>query len=101
VTKFVLRDGQGRCIEVVDGKPALLLIQVTDGAIFEGYTDAEASAKKLVKDAAISGDTYFNSGGLMQTIDVGFSFGKKHHQFTDRVGNTFRWKSENVSTNKK
>jgi hypothetical protein len=77
VTTFVLRDGQGRCIEVADGKPGLLLIQVTDSAIFEGYTDAEASAKKLVKDAAISGDTYFNSGDLTKTIDVVFSFGKE------------------------
>jgi citronellyl-CoA synthetase len=95
----ILRDDQGRCIEVADGKPGLLLIQVTDGAKFEGYTDAEASAKKLVKDVAISGDVYFNSGDLMKTIDVGFSFGKKHYQFVDRVGDTFRWKSENVSTN--
>jgi citronellyl-CoA synthetase len=95
----ILRDDQGRCIEVADGKPGLLLIQVTDSAKFEGYTDAEASAKKLVKDVAISGDTYFNSGDLMKTIDVGFSFGKKHYQFVDRVGDTFRWKSENVSTN--
>jgi hypothetical protein len=77
VTTFVLRYGQGRCIEVADGKPCLLLIQVTDSAIFEGYTDAEASAKKLVKDVAISGDTYFNSGDLTKTIDVVFSFGKE------------------------
>jgi hypothetical protein len=61
-----LRDGQGRSIEVADGKPGLLLIQVTDGAKFEGYTDAEALAKKLVKDAVISGDTYFNSGNITQ-----------------------------------
>jgi hypothetical protein len=66
VTTFVLRDAQGRCIEVADGKPALLLNQVTDGAKFESYTDAEASAKKLFKDAEICGDTYFNSGDLTQ-----------------------------------
>jgi diphthamide synthase subunit DPH2 len=52
------------------------MLQVTDGARFEGYTDAEALAKKLVKDLVISGDTYFNSGDLMKTIDVSFSFGK-------------------------
>jgi citronellyl-CoA synthetase len=99
VTTFVLREGQGRCIEVADGKPALLLIQVTDGVKFEGYTHAEAPAKERVKDAAISGDVYFNSGDLMKTIDVDFSFGKKHYQFIGRVGDTFRWKSKNVSTN--
>jgi citronellyl-CoA synthetase len=79
-------------------KPSNDMIQVTDGAKFEGYTDAKALAKKFVKDLVI-GDTYFNSGDLMKTIDVGFSFGKKHYQFVDRVGDTFRWKSENVSTN--
>jgi citronellyl-CoA synthetase len=79
-------------------KPSNDMIQVTDGAKFEGYTDAKALAKKFVKDLVI-GDTYFNSGDLMKTIDVGFSFGKKHYQFVDRAGDTFRWKSENVSTN--
>jgi citronellyl-CoA synthetase len=72
---------------------------VTDGVKFEGYTHAEAPAKELVKDAAISGDVHFNSGDLMKTIDVDFSFGKKHYQFIGRVGDTFRWKSKNVSTN--
>jgi citronellyl-CoA synthetase len=96
---IILRDAQGHCIEVADGDPGLLLIEITATSKFEGYTDPEATAKKLVKDAIITGDVYFNSGDMMRTIDVGFSFGQKHYQFVDRVGDTFRWKSENVSTN--
>jgi citronellyl-CoA synthetase len=96
---IILRDDQGRCIEVADGEPGLLLIQITKASKFEGYTDAEATTKKLVKDVVTTGDMYFNSGDMMKTIDVGFSFGQKHYQFVDRVGDTFRWKSENVSTN--
>ena len=67
--------------------------------MFEGYTDPEATEKKIVRDALETGDAWFNSGDLMQTIDVGFSLGYPHYQFVDRVGDTFRWKSENVSTN--
>ncbi len=95
----ILRDNDGHCIEVGNGETGLLLIQVTDKSKFDGYTDAEASAKKLLNDVLEPGDQYFNSGDLMKTVDVGFAFGQKHYQFVDRVGDTFRWKSENVSTN--
>ena len=40
-----------------------------------------------------------NTGDLMKVVDVGFAFGQRHYQFVDRVGDTFRWNSENVSTN--
>lgn len=96
---IILRNDQGRCIEVEDGEPGLLLIQITKASKFEGYTDPEATAKKLAKDVISEGDVYFNSGDMMKTIDVGFSYGQKHYQFVDRVGDSFRWKSENVSTN--
>ena len=45
------------------------------------------------------GDAWFNSGDLIRQVDVGFTVGQKHYQFVDRVGDTFRWRSENVSTN--
>jgi len=95
----IVRDENGHCIEVPDGEPGLLLIKVTDKSKFEGYTDVEATAKKLIANALEEGDLYFNSGDLMRTVDVGFAFGQKHYQFLDRIGDTFRWKSENVSTN--
>ena len=82
-----------------DGQAGLLLIRVTDKSKFEGYTDPQATSKKLVSNVLEEGDVYFNSGDLMRTIDVGFAFGQKHYQFVDRIGDTFRWKSENVSTN--
>jgi citronellyl-CoA synthetase len=95
----ILRDANGFCREVNPGETGLLLIEVTTASKFEGYTDTEASAKKLTKDVIKEGDLYFNSGDLMKTVDVGFAFGQTHYQFVDRVGDTFRWKSENVSTN--
>ena len=95
----LVRDANGRCIPVADGEPGLLLGKITEDTVFEGYTDAEATEKKIVRDALEAGDAWFNSGDLMQTVDVGFTLGYPHYQFVDRVGDTFRWKSENVSTN--
>ncbi|XOV87510.1 MAG: long-chain-acyl-CoA synthetase [Pseudomonadota bacterium] len=95
----IVRGPDGRCIVMPDGEPGLLLIEVTDKSKFEGYTDASASEKKMVRNVLVDNDLYFNSGDLMKVVDVGFAFGQKHYQFVDRVGDTFRWKSENVSTN--
>ena len=95
----VVRDNQGRCIEVMPGEPGLLLGKITPDTVFEGYTDAEATEKKVLRDALEEGDSWFNTGDLMKTVDVGFNLGYDHYQFVDRVGDTFRWKSENVSTN--
>ncbi len=95
----IVRDEDNHCVEVADGETGLLLIEVTGKSEFEGYTNEEATSKKLIRNALKEGDLYFNSGDLMRVVDVGFSFGQKHYQFVDRVGDTYRWKSENVSTN--
>ena len=95
----IVRNALGFCIEVQPGEPGLLLGKITPDTVFEGYTDPDASEKKIVRSALSDGDAWFNSGDLMKTVDVGFSLGYPHYQFVDRVGDTFRWKSENVSTN--
>ncbi|NKC01193.1 MAG: hypothetical protein GKR90_22220 [Pseudomonadales bacterium] len=76
-----------------------MLGKISEEAKFDGYTDKEASEKKVVRDAFEQGDAWFNSGDLMRTVDVGYTLNYPHYQFVDRVGDTFRWKSENVSTN--
>ena len=95
----IIRNQKGFCVEVPAGEPGLLLIEITSKSEFEGYTSREASEKKVIRNALVEGDAYFNSGDLMKVVDVGFAWGQKHYQFVDRVGDTFRWKSENVSTN--
>jgi len=95
----IIKDADGHCIEVEPGDPGLLLGHISPEAIFEGYTDDAATEKKIVRNAFEEGDAWFNSGDLLKEIDVGFSLGYPHYQFVDRVGDTFRWKSENVSTN--
>ncbi len=95
----IVRDNNGRVVEVAVGEPGLLLSEITAKTAFEGYTNAEATAKKIVEHAFNEGDRWFNTGDLVRQIDVGFALGLKHFQFVDRTGDTFRWRAENVSTN--
>ena len=94
----IVRDDEGRCIPVEAGEPGLLLGRITEEAVFEGYTSAEATEQKILRGALADGDAWFNTGDLMCEVDVGYTAGFPHYQFVDRVGDTFRWKSENVST---
>ncbi len=95
----ILRDEAGRCLKVADGEPGLLLGKITEKTEFEGYSSSEETEKKILRNAFEDGDAWFNTGDLMKTVEVGFALGIPHYQFVDRVGDTFRWKSENVSTN--
>ena len=95
----IVRDADGRCVEVEPGEPGLVLGHINPNAAFEGYTDREATEKKNLRDVLEEGDAWFNTGDLVREIDVGYSLGYPHYQFVDRVGDTFRWRAENVSTN--
>jgi fatty-acyl-CoA synthase len=59
---------------------------------FEGYADPEASARKVLHNVFKDGDSWYRTGDLMRRDERGFYY------FVDRVGETFRWKGENVST---
>jgi fatty-acyl-CoA synthase len=59
---------------------------------FEGYADAEASARKVLRNVFTDGDAWYRTGDLMRRDANGFYY------FVDRVGETYRWKGENVST---
>ncbi|MGK5090490.1 long-chain-acyl-CoA synthetase [Deltaproteobacteria bacterium TL4] len=87
-----IKDSKGHLIKVAKGEVGLLLGEVSEKFAFDGYTDPAASEKKLLRNVFRPGDIWFNSGDLLK--DQGFF----HAQFVDRVGDTFRWKSENVST---
>jgi citronellyl-CoA synthetase len=95
----IVRDDAGHCRRVKPGEPGLLLAKITPDQVFEGYTNSEATEKKIIRNAFESGDAWFNSGDLIRQVKVGFAATFKHYQFVDRVGDTFRWRSENVSTN--
>jgi len=86
------RAEDGRVRKVKTGQPGLLLSKVSSFQPFDGYTDKDASEKKLVRGAFKDGDVWFNTGDLMRSQGFG------HAAFTDRLGDTFRWKGENVAT---
>jgi fatty-acyl-CoA synthase len=87
-----LRSPNGRLRKVKTGEPGLLLSKVSSFQPFDGYTDKEATEKKLVRNAFRDGDVWFNTGDLMRSQGFG------HAAFADRLGDTFRWKGENVAT---
>ena len=87
-----VRDENGRVRKVPSGQPGLLLSPVNKLSPFDGYTDKEASEKKLVRNAFKEGDVWFNTGDVMSPQGMG------HAAFSDRLGDTFRWKGENVAT---
>jgi len=95
----IVRDENNYCIPVNSGESGLLLVEVTQKSEFEGYTNKQATEKKVIRNVLVDGDIYFNTGDLMKEVDVGFAYFQKHYQFVDRTGDTFRWKGENVSTN--
>ena len=76
-------DEVGECIGLIGGDAR---------EDFGGYADKAASEKKILRDVFAKGDAWFCTGDLMRIDDEGYFY------FVDRIGDTFRWKGENVST---
>ncbi len=87
-----IRGPDGFLQKVARGESGLLIGQITEKTPFHGYTDPKKTEDCILRNVFTKGDSWFNSGDLMR--DLGF----KHAQFVDRLGDTFRWKGENVST---
>jgi len=87
-----VRDAKGFCIKCKAGEPGVLIGAISQRARFDGYQDQDATNKKILRDVFKKGDAYFNTGDLLR-MD-----GSRRLFFVDRMGDTFRWKGENVST---
>ncbi|XP_043916744.1 long-chain fatty acid transport protein 6-like [Protopterus annectens] len=88
-----VRNEKGRCIRADPDEPGLLIGQVTTSNPFLGYAGSkELSEPKLLRDVFDEGDIYMNTGDMMVCDRDGFVY------FRDRIGDTFRWKGENVAT---
>ncbi len=95
-TRAPARGTDGRCIRVGVGETgeAIARIETREGASasFDGYVSPEDSDKKVLRDAFEPGDAWMRSGDLMRKDARGFYY------FSDRLGDSFRWKGENVSS---
>ncbi|MFG6206783.1 long-chain-acyl-CoA synthetase [Pseudomonas retamae] len=87
-----LRSADGFMRKVDKGEEGLLLARIDEKAPLDGYTDPQKTARVVLHDVFTQGDRYFNTGDLLRNIGFG------HAQFVDRLGDTYRWKGENVST---
>jgi len=92
-----MRDARGFCVRCAPGEVGEAIGRiVNDPAVpsgrFEGYADRTDSERKILRDVFEPGDAWFRTGDLMRQDARGYFY------FVDRIGDTFRWKGENVST---
>jgi fatty-acyl-CoA synthase len=92
-----VRGPDGRCIECAPNEVGEIIGQILNDPTkpanrFEGYSDKAATERKILRDAFAPGDAWFRSGDLLKRDERGYFF------FVDRIGDTFRWKGENVAT---
>ena len=91
------RDADGFCIECAPGEVGEFVGMIPNlpnsgAGRFEGYTSAEDTERKVLRGVFQAGDAWYRSGDLLQHDADDYFY------FVDRIGDTFRWKSENVST---
>ena len=94
-TNELIRDKDGFCIKCKNNEKGelLCLIDEASGANFLGYyKNKKASDEKVATDVFKKGDKHFRSGDILYVDDDHRTY------FDDRIGDTFRWKGENVST---
>lgn len=88
----VVRGPDGFCIDCGVDEAGEAIGRISAAIRFEGYSDSAASEKKILRDVFKRGDAYFRTGDLLRRDDDDYFY------FVDRIGDTFRWKGENVST---
>lgn len=92
-TGEIMRDENGFAIKCEVGETGLLICEVNELNVFAGYVNnPQATEEKIMRNVLKEGDCYFNSGDLVCLAE------NDYFSFVDRLGDTFRWKSENVST---
>jgi fatty-acyl-CoA synthase len=92
-----VRGADGFCVRAEGGEVGELISRIVfdplkPGQRFDGYADKAATETKILRDVFEKGDMWFRSGDLVRRDRQGYFY------FVDRIGDTFRWKGENVAT---
>jgi len=87
-----VRNEQGFLNKVGRGETGLLIMEISEKTPFPGYSDKKKTEEKIFRNVFSKGDMWFNTGDMLRNM------GYRHAQFADRLGDTFRWKGENVAT---
>lgn len=90
-----IRDTRGFCSRCEPGQVGVFVGQINPKravSAFSGYADEKASRKKVLRNVFVEGDAYFDSGDILVMDILGYFY------FKDRLGDTFRWRGENVAT---
>jgi fatty-acyl-CoA synthase len=93
-SEMPVRGPDGFCIECADNETGETIGKIANepGKSFDGYTREADTRKKVLHDVFEKGDAWFRTGDLMRRDAKGYFY------FVDRIGDTFRWKGENVAT---
>jgi len=96
-TETAVRGEDGFCIKCAPGVIGEVIGKVINNPKnptnrFDGYADKSETEKKILRDVFEKGDVWFRTGDLMKRDELGYFY------FVDRIGDTFRWKGENVAT---
>jgi len=91
------RDERGFCVRCTINEVGEAVSKIVNdspefGSRFEGYSDQNETEKKILHGVFEKGDAWFRTGDLMRQDKGGYFY------FVDRIGDTFRWKGENVAT---
>ena len=89
------RNLQGRCERSDVSEPGLVIGRIVEDdsmGEFDGYVDARDTESKVLRNVFADGDAWFNTGDLLSCDESGDWW------FADRIGDTYRYKGENVST---
>ncbi|XP_046845148.1 long-chain fatty acid transport protein 4-like [Xenia sp. Carnegie-2017] len=94
-TGQLLRGSDGFCIPCKPGEIGQIAGKIVAGdetRRFDGYVNKKATNNKIAHDVLKKGDQWFLSGDAVYWDELGYVY------FHDRLGDTFRWRGENVST---